>query len=133
MGEVVEFPKKNPRVEPGVLEQASVEDSIKMMKVGKFMVLADAIVDDVLRSIAVLKIEESVDDPQDISHREMIMLKEMIVSMMCKMVSIKHPLHDIQENELIIYEMIEDISGFDVPYFKYRFKSEPEEKSMSEF
>ncbi len=134
MGDVIKFPLRNTRTELGVLElnQPSVEEHLESMKLGKFAAIADAIIDDVYRSIAILKIEESVEVPAEPTPKDAIMLKEAIIASMARIVGIRHPLHDIEDQELIFSEYIEDVEGFDVPYYHYRFKSEPEDKTRSE-
>lgn len=132
MGEVIKFPIKNPRVELGILEveQRSLEDTIQAMKMAHFAALSDSIVEDVIRSISVLGLDESQTGAKSIlDSKDVIMLKETIVATMCRIVGIEHPLHAIENQELILAEYIEDVEGYDVPYFRYRFKSEPEEAS----
>ncbi len=132
MGELIKFPLRNSRTELG-FAQSALEKDIESIKLGKFSMVADEITDDVIRSIQILRLEETVEVSNEIETKDYIMLKEAIVAIMCKIVKIEHPLHDIEEQELIVSETIEDVNDFDIPSIRYRFKSEPEDKLRSEF
>lgn len=133
MGEVLKFPGTNVRADMTAIP-TSVEEVIKnvnKMKNAYFSTIAENIVDDVIRSLSVLKLEEgSVYKP--LESKDIIILKESIISAMCRVTGLEHPLHEIADQELILSETIRDIEGFDVPYFSYRFKSEPDDAIRTE-
>lgn len=131
---VVKFPKENRRLDVSniALEPEDVMKKIHLMKKGYFADVADHILDDVLRSIGCLDLEETKFETFPIQDDDLIMIKESIISAMCRIVGIDHPLHQIAKNELLnLREEIDDEYGAVI--LGYKFKSEASSEEIAKF
>lgn len=122
---VVQFPIVNKRFDVSniALDPEEVADKIKLMKLTYFATMSDEIVEDALRALAQLRLNETPVDTNPIESGDLILLKEAFVSTMCRIVGIEHPLHQIIEDNIVI--SLEDVDDYDETFYNYRFKSEP--------
>lgn len=124
MGDLLMFPVQNRRIDvPGVTAlQDALADDVKMMKLAHFAAVSDQILDDALRSISVLKIEGV--DVHDVDQKDLILIKESIVSTLCRMEGMEHPLHRLMEDNLIVNDVSDDDDGITMAY-KFREETSP--------
>jgi len=131
---VVKFPKENRRMDVSniALEPEDVMKKIHLMKKGYFADVADHILDDVLRSIGCMDLEETKHETFPLSDSDLIMIKESIISAMCRIVGIVHPLHEIERTELIsLREEIDDEYGAVILGYKFRSEASSEEIALA--
>lgn len=122
---VVKFPKENRRLDVSniALEAEEMIKKIHLMKKGYFASMADNILDDVMRSIGCMDLEETKQETFSLEDSDLIMIKESIIAAMCRIVGMEHPLHQIAKTELLsMREEIDDEYGAVI--LGYKFKSE---------
>ena len=121
---VVKFPKENRRMDVSniALEPEDVMKKIHLMKKAYFADTAEYILDDVLRSIGIMDLEETKFETFPLADSDQIMIKEAIIAAMCRIVGIQHPLHEIGQREILSLKEV-DIDE-DVMYLGYKFRSE---------
>lgn len=125
MDNVIVFPTNNPElsIDGIALNKQETKEKIKQIKLSFFSSAADEILEHVIRSIGSLGITTT---SKEINTRDIIMLKESIISVMCRLNDVSHPLHKISEDEIMIDTSHED--ELDELFFDYKFKSELEEE-----
>jgi hypothetical protein len=122
---IIIFPTNNPElsIDGIAITQEETKEKIKQIKLAFFSSAADEILENVIRSIGSLGI---TDKSKEIETRDIIMLKESIISVMCRITDVSHPLHKISEDEIMIdLNMHEELDDM---FFDYKFKSEIEEE-----
>ena len=126
---VIKFPIENKRADLSniAIEPEEVFEKIRLMKKSYFSEVAETILDDVLRAVGCLDLEESKFPTHEPEHEDLIMIKESVISLMCRIVGIEHPLHEISKNE-IIDTTITDDDGMNL-YLGYKFKSDSSSSS----
>lgn len=119
---VIVFPIQNKRFDLNKVEvdQDKIAENIKLIKLTYFSDIAEEILDHVVRSISVIGFNSEEQDGI-ITSTDIILLKESIIALMCKINGLEHPLHKIAVDNIII-SRIED----DEEMFKYTFKKEEE-------
>ena len=122
---IILFPVTNRRhdVTRIAVDPEEVAARIRSMKMAFFAEVADQVVDDTLRSISVLNLEETKAETFPLESRDVILIKEAVISALCRIVGIEHPLHEIGDDNIVISDILQDAEA---SLFKYRFKSEPE-------
>lgn len=119
MAEVISFPKSNPRAE----ETLTTEDIIQKkrnLKINFFKDAADDIVENIVRDIASLELSTITNgELAPLQPKDIIMLRESLLSIMCRLTVMDHPLHDIVD-ELIVSE--ETFDEYGEPMYGYSFK-----------
>lgn len=122
------FPKTNPRFELDNIEidHEDIAKKIKLIKMTYFSDIADSILDNVIRSISLLNLNNSPESG-NLTSTDIILLKEAIISTMCKLSGVDHPLHKIAMDNIIINSTEDDA---DDVYFKYTFKENDEEEKL---
>lgn len=120
---VIKFPVENRRADMSNIptEPEEIIDKIELIKRSYFSDVSDRILDDVLRSIDVLGLEYSKFDTFDMTSNDHILIKESIISAMCRIVGIDHPLHAIGDTEIVQHI---DVEFDDSTVHSYRFRSE---------
>lgn len=124
---IVQFPLVNRRhdVSNIALDPEEVADKIRLMKLSYFNSVTEELVDDVLRSLSTLRLEETPAETTPVTSLDIIMLKETIMAMLCRIVGISHPLHEMAQDNIILSELMDD-NEYGIPYQKYHFKSDPD-------
>ena len=120
---VIKFPDINRRFDVSniEIEPESVAKKIEEMKLMYFSNVAEAISEDVMRSISILNLDETKFETFDVEPEDMIMLKETIMSIMCRIVGIGHPIQEIAHDELTIMNL--ELDGYeDLEISSYKFK-----------
>lgn len=120
---VIKFPKENSRLDLSniAVDFEEIANNIHLMKKSYLSDVADAILDDVLRSISCLNLEETKNETYQMEGQDLILIKESIVASMCRIIGISHPLHSIgKENLIQEFDSNED----EYSLLSYKFKSE---------
>jgi hypothetical protein len=125
MGQIIKFPKENKRFDLSniSMDPEEIAEEIRLIKMAYFSTISDEIVDDVLRSLSMLNLEDTPNETYSVEAKDLILLKESIISMLCKIIGLKHPLHELSEDNIIISETFD---GEDTLFHNYRFKTDPE-------
>lgn len=110
---IIRFPKENKRYNLSNIpvDEEEIAKNIKLMKMSYFSEVSEEIMDDIMRSLSSLRIEETA----PLQHNDIILIKESIISALCRAVEIEHPLHKIGSDNIIISK-IED------EFCTYKFK-----------
>lgn len=126
---IVTFPISNKRfdLENIELDQDDIAEKIKLIKMTYFSDIADSILDNVIRSISLLNLSSSSEN--NLTSTDIILLKETIISTMCKLSGLEHPLHKIAIDNIIINGTESDSEDI---YFKYTFKESNEKSEKKE-
>ena len=121
MGDIVKFPGENKRLDLSniPLDHGSVVEQDQMLKLSYFSDVAEAMLDDTLRSMSMLKLEEGRFPTNPIEQKDIILMKESIVAGMCRIVGIEHPLHRLMDDNL---EVTSVTDGEEEVTMGYRFK-----------
>jgi hypothetical protein len=104
------------------LDLEGLYKNIEKIKIAYFSDISRAMADDVLRSIGILNLEESPIETYDVTTKDIILLKEAISAVMCRIVGIDHPLHELAEENIFLTQDDEEVCS-------YRFKDEPDTAS----
>lgn len=121
---VIQFPVVNKRYDLSniAVEPEEIAEKIRLMKMAYFSGVADEMVDDTLRSMTMLNLEDSPLDTNPIDSKDIILLKESIISTLCRIIGIYHPLHEVIDENIIVSSIEE--GDLDEAYFKYKFKND---------
>lgn len=121
MGVVIKFPIENKRLDLSniPLDHGSVVEQVQMLKLSYFSDVAEAMLDDTLRSMSMLKLEEGRLPTNPIDQKDIILIKESIVAGMCRIVGIEHPLHRLMDDNLEVTSVTDDEEEMTMGY---RFK-----------
>jgi hypothetical protein len=124
---VIAFPVENRRLDLSNIgvDEENVYETILKMKKAYFSEVADSIAEDALRSIGCMDLEESKSETYDLILQDQVMIKEAVVSAMCRIVGIPHPFHDIAERYIDVPSGDEDDDSEYTGYFTYRLLDEP--------
>jgi len=99
---IIKFPIDNTRLDlSGIaVDTEEIMNNILDMKKIYFSEIADALVDDVMRNVDSLCLEESRMWRGGMDVKDVICIKEAIVAGLCRSMGINHPLHDIMDNNI---------------------------------
>lgn len=125
MAEVISFPKTNPRVtEKDIITTEEILEKKKTLRMNFFKDAADDIVENTVRDIASLELSTLTGrDLSQLQAKDIIMLREALVSIMCRLTDIDHPLHKITENLIISEETVDEYGD---AMYGYSFKESDE-------
>lgn len=108
MAEVISFPKSNPRMAdtPSVDELAEKKRNLKL---NFFRDMSDEIVENVVRDIAALELSTIAGtELAELNAKDIIILREALLSIMCRLTNMEHPLHDIIKDLIIAEEGVDE-------------------------
>ncbi len=91
---VIDFPKKNIRPDVIVPTEDQLEQKMQRVRTEFFSEISDEIIDSIVRKLAVINLPQMIGQEGSIDERDIIILKEAIVSMMCRLTNMPHPLHN---------------------------------------
>lgn len=119
---IINFPVENKRFDLTNIDVMpdEIAEKIRLIKMTYFSDIADAILDNVIKSISILNLNDDPDAGMATS-TDVIILKEAIIALMCRLVEMDHPLHQIGIDNIVIsaYENENENT-----YFKYEFKKQ---------
>lgn len=121
---VINFPKQNLRQSINLPTDDEMKQKMLKLRTEFFSEISDEIIDSVVRKIALMDLPTVTGQEGSINEQDVIILREAITALMCRLSNIDHPLHDHFENivkvtpvelengELIYsYEIIETEKG----------------------
>jgi hypothetical protein len=122
---IIAFPVKNKRFDLANIpvDPETIAEQIMMMKLAYFAEVSEQMLDDVLRSMSMLNLEDGRSETNPITQKDIILIKESIASGLCRIVGIEHPLHDIVEENLSLNEYDSEESGMSVTITGYTWAS----------
>lgn len=125
---VIRFPKENRRLDVSNISMdiEEIAEEIRLIKLAYFNEIADELVDNALRSMSMLNLEDTPNETFPIETKDIILLKETFISMMARIVGLEHPLHNLSEDNIVLTDLID---GEDTYYHSYHFKTK-EEKDL---
>ena len=115
---IIQFPLENKRFNMFSIpiDDEEIAENIKKMKLAYFAEISDHIMDDIIRSFSVLNLQEI--NPLD--SKDIILIKESMVSALCRVMGLDHPLHNIGNDNIIVTNMEDE-------FCTYKFKDDTEE------
>ena len=131
-GNVIQFPVKNVWVQDvsdATSDLEGLPDKVKQARMAYFSAIGDEVADNIVRSLASLKLDERNGETFPLDSRDIVMFKECVISALCRVIGMDHPLHKIEEENIVITQSEDDAyDGF----FGYRFKSDLEAEEAAE-
>lgn len=125
---IIKFPIMNPEMNTYAPEDHSKKlETIRNIRLTYFSDISEEIVMNALKSISI-SFDHIDDNLNNAESKDVILLKEAIISIMCRLSGTDHPLHDIIEDELVMFESYDE---YDDIILNYKFKSEMKNESTS--
>jgi hypothetical protein len=122
---VLAFPTKNTNVpvvkKPKAVDQKKLLEKANNMKIEFYNEMADDIINSIVRRIAALDLAEMSNvesEDERLNEMDIIILRESLVSIMCRLTAVDHPLHKIL-NQIIDITEVETDEG---PLYSYTLK-----------
>ncbi len=79
------------------------------MKIEFYNEMADDMIDTIVRQVAALDLNDMIDDePGVLNEMDIIILRESIVSLMCRLTNLEHPLQPLLKGIMNIKEVVDD-------------------------
>ena len=120
MAEVISCPKNNPRATADKFTADDLAEKKKNIKMNFFRDTTDDIVENIIRDIAALELSTILgSDLAEINAKDIIILRESILSIMCRLTKMDHPLHDIVDDLIIAEETVDE---YGESMYDYKFK-----------
>lgn len=121
MAEVISFPKNNPRVtEQDILTREDLIQKKNNLKLNFFKDACDDIVENIVRDIASLELSTITgNELAQLNAKDIIMLRESLLAIMCRLTNMDHPLHSISEKLLVSESSVDEYGD---AMYSYTFK-----------
>jgi hypothetical protein len=110
------------------VEPSLVAEEIRLIKMSYFSTVAEQMLDDTLRSMSMLNLEDGKSETFPIEQSDVILIKESIISGLCRIVGIEHPLHKYLADNLVMSEAGDDDLGMPITSYKFKDVEETEVK-----
>lgn len=110
MAEVISFPKNNPRItEQDILTREEMVEKKRNLKLNFFRDAADDVVENIVRDIAALDLATITGgELNDLNAKDIIMLREALLGIMCRLTGMDHPLHRISNDIIVAKEVVDE-------------------------
>lgn len=91
---VINFPKQNLRQSITVPSEDEMAQKMLKLRTEIFSEISDEIIDSIVRKIALMNLPDMTGQEGSINEQDVIILREAITAMMCRLTNIAHPLHN---------------------------------------
>jgi hypothetical protein len=108
MNEILSFPKTHPKFDMSdvPLDPVEMQKKLELIRMSFYADIADELLDQVACRIGVLNLNKK-NEPALVAAfpKDIMLLREVLIGMMCRFSDIKHPTHDMFEK---MYDLTED-------------------------
>ena len=108
MNQVLNFPKTHPKFDMTdvPLNQEELQAKLELIRMAFYADVADELLDQIASKIGMLNLNKKNEDEMiDTFPKDIMLLREVLIGMMCRFSNIDHPTHEVFEK---IYDLTED-------------------------
>lgn len=105
---VILFPKQTVRPLPKQISRSKLIEKASTMKIEFYNEMADDMIDTIVRQISALDLNDMIDEdtPGVLNEMDVIIIREAIVSLMCRLTNINHPLQPLLKDLMTVKEVL---------------------------